>query len=203
VAAKSSIELSGRLFFSISPSRLFRSVIALSTVLIWVLLISACSESDGMSSEAVGLVFGPPAAEVESSPWIPYVDNDAKAEFSVIEGGRDTSGSALRVTVGDKVGTDRWNIQVFQPSIAVETDVVYEYKVWVNGEPGMLVTVAVESDSYDTIGSKEIYLVGEWQPIAFEFISTYPEIRAPIHFGYPQNLGKSLIVGSVSLSIAD
>lgn len=162
------------------------------------------NEESRSEDESWKLVFDPPSApEGRVARWIPVAENGSDAAFNVVAGGVEGSDQSLVTTMVTYGDGSRWDVQIYQEAVPIEADKIYEYSVWVKGESGSRVNVGVESIDYSSIKNKDVYLTGEWQVVAFEFLSPYNEIRTPIHFGFPQNVDRAIQVDQVRLELAE
>ncbi len=134
--------------------------------------------------------------------WLGLVENKAKATFGVVEGSQGRNGKLLEVDIAKPSVGDQWNVQVVQHRIPIQPNVLYNYSAWVKGPRGAQTYFGVEGPVYQNIASKEVILVGDWQQVAFQFITQTAAVRLPIHFNYGFNEDADIYIDDVRLEVS-
>ncbi|MEM1044331.1 MAG: endo-1,4-beta-xylanase [Bacteroidota bacterium] len=126
--------------------------------------------------------------------------------FTVVEDGAEGSGRALQVTV-DGVGPNTFDIQAVATGVPVTPGGTYLLTVQARSEgPGGLVTITAGNSSfqeYGRLGGQ--VLPDDWKRFAFEFTVADQETvaRAPIHFSFQSNVGKSIVIDDLQIVAVD
>lgn len=123
--------------------------------------------------------------------------------FEVIDSGAKEGSKALKITIA-AAGTNAWDIELLSDKIPVEPGATYVYSAWLKSEPtGGVADLTVGNKAYSEYGAKRpANLTDQWQEFKFEFKITdqETEIRGPMHFSKPANVGKVIYVDNLSIT---
>lgn len=122
--------------------------------------------------------------------------------FEVIGAGAKEGSKALKITIG-AVGSNAWDIELLSDKIPVEPGETYVYTAWLKSEPtGGVADLTIGNKAYSEYGSlRPANLTDQWQEFKFEFKVTdkETEIRGPMHFSKPVNVGKAIYVDNLTI----
>jgi len=134
-----------------------------------------------------------------SGEWSAWTDNGANATFSVVEGGVDEDGLALQVDI-NTVGANVWDVQIVQPSMAINASLIQKVSTWIKGPLGAEVQLSIEDVvDYKSIQYVNVTTVGDWQKVVIEFDTQMDNLRLAMHFSSPYNEDKTLLIDAINL----
>jgi len=141
-------------------------------------------------------------SELTQQGWTFIIGSDAFAEFSIANNGADNSKKCFAVDVLRLGQQNVWDIQLLKENISVSPGKLYQYSLWVKGNRGSNIGVAVETSNYYSLANETVVLTGEWQQVAIEFVPEQPYVRLPIHFSFEENFGSVIYVDELKLERA-
>ncbi len=125
-------------------------------------------------------------------------------EYAVVDDVTHTGDRALRVTV-NQAGPNVYDVQAIATPLAVTPGQTYVYAVWAKAAAdGGTVNVTVGNNAFAEYGRLgDQALTTEWQAFSFEFTVSdqETEIRAPIHFSFPANVGNAVFLDDLSVVV--
>lgn len=134
-----------------------------------------------------------------STEWDRHIENGSEAEVSIVNQGLNGSDRAIQVEISKVSTQNLWDIQIVNENNPVDPQTIRIFTAWVKGTKGAEVSFAVETPDYTNIENKAVILVGEWQQVAFEFVSETDVVRTPVHFGSPYNEGATIFVDEIQI----
>lgn len=134
--------------------------------------------------------------------WLGLIENEAKATFGIVEGSQGREGKLLKVGLVKPSAGDQWDIQAVRHRVSIQPGVLYNYSAWAKGPRGAQAYFGVEGSGYQNIASKDVMLVGDWQRVAFQFITQTAAVRLPIHFNYAFNKNADIYIDDVRLEVS-
>ena len=130
----------------------------------------------------------------------------AGGSFEIVSGDAAAEGDrALAVSVTG-ASTSPWHIEALATPVTVVPGTTYKYSIQARADmETATASLTVGNSSFQEYGRLEADLTTEWQEFTFEFTITDEEtaIRAPIHFGYDNNIGSTIYVDSLLIQEAN
>ena len=137
--------------------------------------------------------------------WSFNLGGDADANFRIVDDTVKSGNRAIAISV-NAIGTNPWHVELLSTDIVVEPGSQYRYAVWARSDQsGATGHFTVGNPSFQEFLRIERNgaLDTTWREITGTF--TVPEddppiARGPIHFGFSQNVGKTMYVDSLRIS---
>lgn len=152
-------------------------------------------EEEKINNNEISHATSPEYGEV--GDWLTIQGNGGKAKFSIAQETIDERDDVLQVEIFKAGSQHEWDIQAVQENILLTESFKHSMGAWIKGPIGSEITLSVEASDYHLIENKNVLLVGEWQKVIFEFITDEKEIRTAMHFSYPQNDSKTILIDDI------
>lgn len=135
------------------------------------------------------------------------LDDGAGGTYAIVDSIAKDGSRALAVTV-DSTGAEEYSLGAVNEGIPLISGTTYTVSLWAkSSEAGATANFTVHDPNNNytelgRIGSDNVSLTTEWQEFSFNFTgpSGADTVRAPMHFSFEQNIGKTIYLDSVRVT---
>ncbi|REL38126.1 T9SS C-terminal target domain-containing protein [Rhodohalobacter sp. SW132] len=135
------------------------------------------------------------------------LDDGAAGTYAIVDSVTKDGNRALAVTV-ESTGSEEYSLGAVNEGVPVIGGLTYTVSLWAkSSEAGGTANFTVHDPNNNfmelgRVGSNDVSLTTEWQEFSFNF--TAPNgadtLRAPMHFSFEENIGKTIYLDSVSIT---
>ncbi len=139
--------------------------------------------------------------------WNFFVQDGAGGSYAIVDSVFKDGSKSLAIKV-DSTGTEEWSLGAVNEPFKVTPGTTYNVKLWAKAsEAGGTAnfTIGLPAPDYTElgrIGSGDVSLSTEWQEFSLSFTAPAGSdtARAPFHFSFAANVGKTIYIDSVRIS---
>jgi len=139
--------------------------------------------------------------------WQFFVQDGDGGQYAIVDSVAKDGNRSLAVSV-DSIGPDDYSLGAVNEGIPLNAGVTYAVTLWAKAsEAGATANFTVHDPNNNytelgRVGSNNVSLTTEWQEFSFNFTAPAgaDTVRAPMHFSFEANIGKTIYLDSVRVT---
>ena len=139
--------------------------------------------------------------------WNFFVQDGAGGSYAIVDSVSKDGSKSLAIKI-DSTGTEEWSLGAVNEPFRITPGTTYNVKLWAKAsEAGGTAnfTIGLPAPNYTElgrIGSGDVSLSTEWQEFSLNFLAPAGSdtARAPFHFSFAANVGKTIYIDSVRIT---